>query len=132
MDSQLAAEAPLKPRPAPMQGLPTKPNQQMPPMQSRIRSQPSSKPPPPQSSSQNTEESLAPHPFGNELAQVTELAEEFSNGKMDFADEESAFMAERGLCMFSAEDYMSEIQGLFIKAFGEIRAKAPPMTSLWI
>jgi len=68
---------------------------------------------------------------------VTELAEEFSNGKVDFSDEESAFMAEKGLQKFRAEEYMFEIQGLFVKAFGELRTKAkvvavapPPMAQM--
>jgi len=75
---------------------------------------------------------FTPHPFGNELAQVTELAEEFSGGKMDFAEEERVLMAERGYCKFSAEEYMNEIQGLFARAFGDVRLKAPPPSSLWI
>lgn len=33
-------------------------------------------------------------------------------------------MAERGLVKFSADDYMSEIQGLFVRAFGEMRVRA--------
>lgn len=132
MDSQFKSETTFKSRPAPIQGLPTKPNHQMPPMQSRTKSQPTSKPQPPPSASQNVVDTQAftPHPFGNELAQVTELAEEFSGGKVDFAQEEMILMAERGLRKFSAEDYMSEIQGLFVKAFGEIRVKAP--VSVWI
>lgn len=132
MDSQFQNETPARSRPGPTQGLPTKPNQQMPPMQSRARSLSNSKSQPFQNVSHKTVESqsYAQHPFGNELAQVTELAEEFSGGKMSFADEESALMAEKGLRRFAADDYMSEIQGLFIKAFGEIRKAA--VTDMWI
>jgi len=62
---------------------------------------------------------------------VTELAEEYSGGKVGFEDEERTLMAEKGLCRFSAEDYMSEIQGLFVKAFGEVRSKVG-VDAVWI
>jgi len=70
------------------------------------------------------------HPFGSELAQVSELAEEFSvQEKMYVTDEEEQELVSRGLFKFRAEDYMSEIQGLFLSAFGESR---PTMTAMWI
>lgn len=65
------------------------------------------------------------HPFGQELAQVTELAEEFSGReKQSTADDLSA----RGLFHFSAEEYISEIQGLISEFLGDAR----PTAALWI
>ncbi|TAQ83521.1 hypothetical protein B7494_g8163 [Chlorociboria aeruginascens] len=71
------------------------------------------------------------HPFGNELAQVSELAEEFgiSKEKLIMVDEEEQELVSRGFFKFCAEDYISEIQGLFTTAFGESR---PKMAALWI
>jgi hypothetical protein len=71
------------------------------------------------------------HPFGKELAQVSELAEEFgiSKEKLAVVDEEEKELASRGLFKFRAEDYISEIQGLFTSAFGDSR---PAMQSMWI
>lgn len=70
------------------------------------------------------------HPFGSELAQVSELAEEFGvQEKMYVIDEEEQELVSRGLFKFCAEDYMSEIQGLFLSAFGESR---PAMAAMWI
>jgi hypothetical protein len=71
------------------------------------------------------------HPFGNELAQVSELAEEYgiSKEKLAVVDEEEQELVSRGLFKFRAEDYMSEIQSLFVTAFGDSR---PAMSSMWI
>jgi len=69
-----------------------------------------------------------PHPFGNELAQVSELAEEFA-AHMDIIDEEEQEVVSKGLLKFSAQDYMDEIQDLFISAFGELK---PAMATIWI
>ncbi|RDL36632.1 Uncharacterized protein BP5553_05984 [Venustampulla echinocandica] len=71
------------------------------------------------------------HPFGHELAQVTELAEEYgiSQAKMDVVDEEEQELISKGLFKFRAEDYMSEIQGLFMSAFGDVKPSRPAM---WI
>ncbi|KAI9813375.1 MAG: hypothetical protein M1832_006334 [Thelocarpon impressellum] len=51
------------------------------------------------------------HPFGRELAQVNELAEEYgvSGG---VADEEERLLAQKGLLKFGAADYLAEIQAL--------------------
>jgi len=69
-----------------------------------------------------------PHPFGNELAQVTELAEEFGGqGRMQVIDEEEQELISKGLFKFGAEDYMNEIEGLFMNAFGPPRPMA-----MWI
>lgn len=62
---------------------------------------------------------MSPHPFGNELAQVNELAEEFVRDRQEADDAEDArVMAEKGLSSFGAEGYMVEIQELFCMAFG--------------
>lgn len=72
------------------------------------------------------------HPFGHELAQVSEIAEEYgiSQEKLAIVDEEEQDLISRGLFKFRAEDYMSEIQGLFAMAFGE--SKRPAMAPMWI
>lgn len=71
------------------------------------------------------------HPFGNELAQVSELAEEYgiSKERLAVVDEEEQELISQGLFKFRAEDYMSEIHGLFMNAFGDPR---PAMASMWI
>lgn len=76
-------------------------------------------------------ESADVHPFGSELAQVSEIAEEYgiSKQKMDVIDEEEKELVSRGLFKFRAEDYMSDIHGLFLSAFSEGR---PSMASIWI
>lgn len=58
------------------------------------------------------------HPFGQELAQVSEMAEQFGIGeKLQVIDEEEQELVAQGLCKFSAEDYLGEIQGLFSKFY---------------
>jgi len=76
-------------------------------------------------------EIVEPHPFGQELAQVTEIAEEYgiSQEKMAVIDEEEQELISRGLFKFCAEDYMSEIHGLFMSTFGDVR---PSLTPVWI
>jgi hypothetical protein len=77
-------------------------------------------------------ETIDQHPFGNELAQVSELAEEYGINKEKLAviDEEEQELISRGLFKFRAEDYMSEIHGLFVSAFSESRP--PAMATMWI
>ncbi|RYP92488.1 hypothetical protein DL770_001354 [Monosporascus sp. CRB-9-2] len=59
------------------------------------------------------------HPFGLELAQVTEIAEDYGvKEKLSVIDEEEQELISRGLYRFRPEDYMSEIQGLFSTFFG--------------
>ncbi|KAI3392819.1 hypothetical protein diail_5168 [Diaporthe ilicicola] len=70
------------------------------------------------------------HPFGQELAQVTELAEEYASTAADkkraAASKEDKELADLGLKKFSPEDYISEVQGLFAAFFNETRhARAP-------
>lgn len=72
----------------------------------------------------------ASHPFGQELAQVTELAEEYASAaaekKRPAVTKEDQELADLGLKKFSPEDYISEIQGLFATFFNETRhARAP-------
>jgi len=76
-------------------------------------------------------ETVEQHPFGNELAQVSELAEEFgiSREKLVVVDKEEQELVSKGLFKFRAEDYMSEIHGLFMSAFSDTR---PTMSSMWI
>ncbi|KAI1383345.1 uncharacterized protein F4822DRAFT_74820 [Hypoxylon trugodes] len=58
------------------------------------------------------------HPFGPELAQVSELAEELGvKEKMQIIDEEEQELISRGLCRFRPEDYLAEVQGLFSTFF---------------
>jgi len=73
-------------------------------------------------------EIMETHPFGNELAQVTELAEEYGvQGQMEVIDEEEQELLSRGLLKFGADEYMSEIMGLFDDAFLNNRP-----TAMWI
>jgi hypothetical protein len=69
------------------------------------------------------------HPFGSELAQVTELAEEYGvREKMQVIDEEEQELLSRGLFKFSAQDYADEIRGLFADLLGE----AQKSSAMWI
>lgn len=55
------------------------------------------------------------HPFGPELAQVSEIAEEYGVKEqvVDVINVEEQEMLEKGLLKFSAEEYLSEVSGLF-------------------
>ncbi|KAI4105831.1 MAG: hypothetical protein L6R37_002476 [Teloschistes peruensis] len=55
----------------------------------------------------------ADHPFGAELAQVEELAEEIVANEATMLDEEERYMLDNGLGKFTVDDYMDEIQGYF-------------------
>ena len=65
------------------------------------------------------------HPFGKELAQVDEVAEEFG-GVTSSIDEEEEYLSSKGLYKFSAEDYMNDIEGLCEGPFG------PRLANMWI
>jgi hypothetical protein len=52
------------------------------------------------------------HPFGRELAQVNEIAEEFG-ATARLLDEEEQEIMSKGLCKFGVEDYLDEIAGLY-------------------
>lgn len=68
------------------------------------------------------------HPFGNELAQVNEVAEEFG-GVSALMDEEEEEMKIKGLMRFKAEDYVNEILGLWGGAY---EGRLTGMASPWI
>ncbi|KAL8959910.1 MAG: hypothetical protein Q9193_003300 [Seirophora villosa] len=53
------------------------------------------------------------HPFGAELAQVNELAEEIGVDEAAMRDEEEQYLVDNGLCKFSIDDYLSELEGYF-------------------
>lgn len=57
------------------------------------------------------------HPFGAELAQVTELAEEYSGVRI--MDEEESELLSKGFLKWDVRDYLAEIEGLYGNAFGE-------------
>ena len=69
------------------------------------------------------------HPFGAELAQVNELAEDFGVQDITVWDEEEQFLMEHGLQRFAADDYVNEIQGLFGGVFDD---GSYPLIAAWI
>lgn len=87
--------------------------------------------------SHRTEFSHSHHPFGQELAQVTEIAEEYGVKEKlnEFAAEEQE-MAATGLCKFIAEDYLKEIREFFVTFYGvePVEPSTPAATpaSAWI
>lgn len=83
------------------------------------------------------EPSAAKEPFGTELAQVTELAEEYAATAVEksrvIATEEEKDLATRGLQKLSAEEYLADIQSLFSTFFGgESRHHAKMPAPQWI
>ena len=97
---------------SPPRGLPAPPQVHAPPL-----------PPPPGPAKAGTGMAGAaakePHPFGAELAQVQEVAEEFGVRDVRIWDEEEQFLASQGLCKFAAEDYLMEIDSLMRGVFDE-------------
>ncbi|MCJ1411584.1 hypothetical protein MMC19_005674 [Ptychographa xylographoides] len=71
----------------------------------------------------------ANHPFGAELTQVNELAEEFGVHNVTVRDDEEQFLIENGLQKFTVDDYVDEIQGLFGGVFDD---RSFPMSAGWI
>ncbi|PGH03764.1 hypothetical protein AJ80_08634 [Polytolypa hystricis UAMH7299] len=69
-----------------------------------------------------------PHPFGKELEQVNEVAEEFG-GAHAVLDEEERILMTKGLFKFTAEDYLVEIQDLYRSIFGD---ESRPREPVWI
>ena len=62
------------------------------------------------------------NPFGNELAQLDAVAEEFGQVvRSAEADADTVYMESHGLACFSASDYMFEIQSLIHEMFSEER-----------
>jgi hypothetical protein len=71
------------------------------------------------------------HPFGNELAQVSELVEEYgqSKEKLTIFDQEEQELISMGLYKFGVDDYLNELQELYSLAFND----PPPMPQqVWI
>ena len=69
------------------------------------------------------------HPFGAELAQVNEVAEDFGAREAIIMDEEEQYLMTHGLCKFGAEDYINEVQGLF---GGTYNNPFSPFSAVWI
>lgn len=68
----------------------------------------------------------AHHPFGKELEQLDEIAEEFGGVVRDAArDADARIMRQKGLGKFCAEDYMSDLTGLFAYYFPAPLAAKP-------
>lgn len=87
--------------------------------------------------SHRAEFSQSHHPFGQELAQVTEIAEEYGvKEKLNEYAAEEQEMAAMGLCKFSADDYLKEIKGFFVTFYGvepvEPATPAAAPASAWI
>lgn len=73
------------------------------------------------------EEEAHPHPFGAELEQLNEIAEEFNGAVRDVEMSTNlAVIREKNLASFCASDYLAEIEPLFASRF----ALAPRMA--WI
>ncbi len=77
------------------------------------------------------EYSEAQHPFGLELAQVSEIAEEYGIKEhlASSIDMEEQEMRAKGLFKFSADEYLSEVRGLFA---GFIISAPRPVAAAWI
>lgn len=72
------------------------------------------------------------HPFGQELAQVTELAEEYRSGANTKQDEEdNMYIKAKGLVKFTADDYLNDVQSLLTSFFPEVK-HSKPAAPLWI
>ncbi|KAL6690416.1 hypothetical protein J3F84DRAFT_211723 [Trichoderma pleuroticola] len=74
------------------------------------------------------------NPFGPELGQLTELAEEYSSAtQMELADEDLEYIRSKGLVRLRPDDYLSMIQGLSSIFFSEPSHPAPAAAApLWI
>lgn len=75
------------------------------------------------------------HPFGAELAQVNEMAEEFgiNNKKTDTFDEEERELISRGLRKLSADVYLHDVELLTAMFFHEKDFRySRPAPALWI
>lgn len=73
----------------------------------------------------------ATHPFGKELEQLNEAAEEFGHAVRDAEeDADRAVMRNKGLAQFCAADYLSELSDLYSNPFQQDAAVYQPM--VWI
>ncbi|KAJ5819897.1 hypothetical protein N7474_005488 [Penicillium riverlandense] len=68
------------------------------------------------------------HPFGKELEQVNEVAEEFGNFRV--VDEEELVLHRKGLKKFSVDDYLSEVEELYGSIFDD--QLGPISTGAWL
>lgn len=69
-------------------------------------------------------------PFGHELAQVTELAEEFSaKGRLEVIHEDEQYLRTRGLVQMTADDYLNEVHELMATFWPQTNVDQEP---LWI
>lgn len=84
--------------------------------------------------SDKTHHATPQHPFGLELAQVTEIAEEFGVvNRLGVVDEEEQELLSRGLCKISADVYLNDIQNLASFFFHDRDAThARPAQTAWI
>ncbi|KAL8703460.1 MAG: hypothetical protein Q9201_003365 [Fulgogasparrea decipioides] len=72
----------------------------------------------------------ADHPFGAELAQVDELAEEMVANEATMLNEEEQYLVDHGLCKFTANDYLDELQSYF--GVGALGNPYSPFNAAWI
>lgn len=87
-------------------------------------------PPARQPSQRKFDVSPAHHPFGPELAQVSEIAEDYGvKDKLQVVDEEEQELIAQGLCRFRAEDYLADVSDLFSSFFKAEPTMAQPV---WI
>lgn len=81
--------------------------------------------------SQRKPEFSVSHPFGKELAQVSELVENFGlRDNVHIMDEEEQDLARKGLSRLPAEDYLSEVHELFATFF--TAEPSAPSEPVWI
>jgi len=82
----------------------------------------------------SSKENISPvsaHPFGKELEQLHEVAEEFGTVVRDAeAEEDRNVILSRGLAQFCASDYMNEIESVYNTIFAEDAVAYQPMA--WI
>ncbi|EEP81911.1 predicted protein [Uncinocarpus reesii 1704] len=69
------------------------------------------------------------HPFMRELEQVNEVAEELTRG---IRDEDEELLLHKGLKKFAVEDYIFEIQDLYLTYFGDDLSRQQPASAAWI
>lgn len=70
-------------------------------------------------------------PFGQELAQVTELAEEFgAKSRLEVIHEDEQYLRTRNLVQMSADDYLNEVHELMATFWPQ--ANAQQETPMWI
>ncbi|KAI1828527.1 hypothetical protein F4861DRAFT_534950 [Xylaria intraflava] len=104
-------------------------SQKLPPP--KLASIPAVPPPPTPPSRRPNDTPDVPHPFGQELEKVSELAEELGvkDKLQDFGDEAEQLIA-KGLRIFTPEDYLVEIQDLL--SYFMIPEPTPLRQTIWI